>query len=205
MNQRVLSYFIRTVMIIPLFISFIAISANGQETGNIQGNIVGYGDRYAPNTLVFIEDLTGDYEPPEEYAVVELVDSEFVPSMLPILKGTTVDFRNSDAGWHNVYSPEQSVTPFNLGTYPPGHRRSMTFELIGVVPVTDFMHSEMTTYIIVLGNPFFAVTDREGNYKINDVPTGTYSLRVWHEKWYAETQKVTVQDGKTITVDYKLE
>ena len=205
MNQRWLSCFNKAVIILPLFILSIAISANGQETGNIQGNVVGYGNRHAPNTLIFIEDLTGDFEPPKEYAVMDLINSEFVPSMLPILKGTTIDFRNSDAGWHNVYSPEQSVTPFNLGTYPPGYGRSMTFNRIGVVPVSDFMHSEMKTYIIVLGNPFFDVTDKEGNYKINDVPTGTYSLRVWHKDWFAETQKITVKSGETSIVDYTLE
>ena len=178
--------------------------ANGDGTGNIQGYVTSFGNKGAINTLIFIEDLTGDFEPPEEHSTINQVNTEFVPRMLPVLKGTVVDFANSDAGWHNVYSPEQSVTTFNLGTYPPGESRSMKFENIGVAPISCSMHSEMRTYVIVLGNPYFAVTDAVGKYTISDVPTGEYTLRVWHEKWSSDKQKVTIEDGKTVAIDFEL-
>ena len=107
---------------ISLFFSVLILTlitdTNGEEgKGDILGHVTTYGQRAAPNTLIFIEDLTGDFAPPEEHAVIKLENSEFVPRMVGILKGTTVDFVNTDA-WHNVYSPEQSVTPFNSGNLP---------------------------------------------------------------------------------------
>lgn len=204
MKQNVLSGTIYIFLFFSVFIFAAINNANCQGKGRIQGHVVSYGDREAPNSLVFIEDLTGDFEPPEEHAVIDQINTEFVPRMLPVLKGTTVDFLNSDAGWHNVYSPSQSVTPFNLGTYPPGQSRSMTFDNIGVAPISCSMHSGMRTYVIILGNPYFSVTDKTGIFEINDVPTGTYSLRVWHERWHTEKQKITVEDGKIISVNFTL-
>ena len=81
----------------------------------------------------------------------------------------------------------------------------MKFENIGVAPITDFMHSEMRTYVIVLGNPYFSVTDKTGRYEIKDVPAGTYSLRVWNEKQHADTQKITVESGRISSLDFVLE
>lgn len=191
------------LFLMGLFI-FVINNANGNDTGRIRGHVQSFGNRPAPDALVFIEDLTGNFKPPEQHAVINQINTEFVPRMMPILKGTTVDFQNSDAGWHNVYSPEQSVTPFNLGTYPPGVTRSMTFNNIGVAPISCSMHSEMRTYVIVLGNPFFLVTDKKGEYDINEVPPETYSLRVWHEKLDADIQKITVESGKITTANFEI-
>ncbi len=205
MRQNVL---FKAILVVPFVVmTFFAVitAANADGGGNIHGNVTTYGDRYAAKVLVFIEDLQGDFEPPEEHAVINQVNTEFVPRMLPVLKGTTVDFTNTDTGWHNVYSPPQSVTPFNLGTYPTGTTRSMTFDNIGVSPISCSMHSNMRTYVITLGNPYFKVTDKMGQYDIKDIPPGTYSLRVWHERLKAKTQKVTIESGKTIIVDYRLE
>ncbi|MGR3178491.1 MAG: carboxypeptidase regulatory-like domain-containing protein [Candidatus Anammoxibacter sp.] len=205
MKQNVLNRTIYISLFFSVFVFTLITDTNAEDgKGNIFGHVTTYGQRGAPNTLVFIEDLTGDFAPPEEHAVIELVNSEFVPRMKAILKGTIVDFVNTDA-WHNVYSPEQSVTPFNLGTFPPGRTRSMKFENVGVAPITDFMHSEMRTYVIALGNPYFSTTDKTGRYEIKDVPTGTYSLRVWNEKRHADTQKITVVNGRVNSLDFVLE
>ncbi|MGR3220593.1 MAG: carboxypeptidase regulatory-like domain-containing protein [Candidatus Anammoxibacter sp.] len=205
MKRNVLSGVVCISLFFSVFIFTLTTDINAEEgKGRIFGHVTTYGQRGALNTLVFIEDLSGDFVPPEEHAVIKLINSEFVPRMKAILKGTIVDFVNTDA-WHNVYSPEQSVTPFNLGTFAPGLTRSMKFENIGVAPVTDFMHSEMRTYIIVLGNPYFSVTDKTGRYEIKDVPVGTYSLRVWNEKQYTDTQKITVVSGRVNSLDFVLE
>lgn len=185
---------------------FVAVeeSAGGGGVGRVHGVVTSYGNRPAPHTLVFVESVSGDFTPPEDHAVMDQVDSDFNPRMLPILRGTTVDFVNSDEGWRDIYSPEQSVTPFNLGTYPPGRSRSMRFDNVGVAPVTSFMHSEMRAYVIVLDNPHYAVTDKLGRFVIDAVPAGTHILRVWNEKRYAAKQEITVEDGGDLSVDFEL-
>lgn len=204
MNRNVSGKIFYLFLSFSAFISLTVTDVSGQGKGNVKGRVSSFGNRDVPDALVFIENLNGDFKPPEDHAVINQINTEFVPRMMPVLKGTTVDFLNSDAGWHNVYSPEQSVTPFNLGTYPPGRSRSMKFDNIGVAPISCSMHSEMRTYVITLGNPYFSVTDKMGSFEINDVPVGTYSLRVWHERWHADKQEITIEDGKTTSVNFEL-
>lgn len=174
------------------------------EGGVIRGYTTSYGERKAPDTLVFIVSMEGEFKAPEEHAVMNQHNTEFEPTMLPVLRGTTVDFANIDTGWHNVNSPDQSVTPFNLGTYPGGVTRSMRFDNIGVAPIACIMHPEMRAHIVVLGNPYYSVSDYKGRYEIKNVPAGKYSLRVWHSRWNSDIVEVAVEAGKAVDVDFAL-
>lgn len=186
------------------FFSFSGMHFANADNGKIQGYATSYGERGAGDTLIFIENMDGDFKPSSTHAVMNQINTEFEPRMLAVLKGTVVDFVNSDTGWHNVNSPEQSVTPFNLGTFPGGQKRSMKFESIGVAPIACTMHPEMRSYVIVLGNPYFATTDKRGKYEIKDVPAGTYKLRVWNQKWDSDTVEITVKDNETTNIDFSL-
>lgn len=174
------------------------------DIGHIHGTVSCPGVWDTSNVLVFIEDAMANFEPPERGAVMNQINTTFVPHILPILKGTTVEFLNSDPGWHNVYSPSYSVAPFNLGTYPGGKSRSMTFNEIGLVPIKCSVHAEMLAFVIVLGNPYFGVTDKNGSFEIEGVPQGTYTLRAWHEKRDSVRQEVTVIPGKITYVNFQL-
>ncbi len=203
MKQRAVINYVISGFILLVF-TFGAINAASAGSGKIRGYATSYGDRGAQNTLIFIESMDGEFEAPKEHAVMNQINTEFVPGMLPVLKGTVVDFVNSDTGWHNVNSPEQSVTPFNLGTFPGGQKRSMRFDNIGVAPIACTMHPEMRAYVIVLGNPYFSVTDKMGKYEIKDVPEGEFSLRVWNKKWSSDIQKIKIENGQTTNVDFRL-
>ena len=127
----------------------------------------------------------------------------FTPHILPILKGTTVDFTNDDTVAHNVFSPPGAAKIFNLGIYGPGVKKTVTFDTLGEVPLLCVLHPEMLAYVIVLQNPYFALTDTTGTFQIKNVPPGTYQLKVWDEKLQGSSQQVVVTAGKATTVDFK--
>jgi len=126
----------------------------------------------------------------------------FRPLVLPILLGTTVDFPNSDPLFHNVFSLSEAKE-FDLGKYPKGERRSVRFDQAGVVSVYCEIHSYMFASILVLQNPYFAVPDQNGNYEIDGVPAGTYSLSFWYGRKKAESRTVSVSANQSTTVNFQ--
>ncbi len=119
-----------------------------------------------------------------------------------MLVGSTVEFPNSDTVRHNVYSPAESTKQFNLGVYPPKSTKDMKLEKVGVIPLLCNVHSEMSGYIAVLPNPYFAVTDKKGKFTIEGVPAGSYELTFWHEKLTPKTQAVSVTAGSAAEVTF---
>ncbi|HYN07493.1 MAG TPA: carboxypeptidase regulatory-like domain-containing protein [Vicinamibacterales bacterium] len=128
---------------------------------------------------------------------------QFIPRVLAITVGTTVDFPNSDSTFHNAFSLAPAG-PFDLGRYRPGRTRSIRFDRPGIVPVSCDIHSHMSAYILVFNHPFFAVTDEDGRYSIPGVPSGPYTLAVWSEIGRPATRKVTVVDGDTVEVNFQV-
>ncbi|MGA7160230.1 MAG: carboxypeptidase regulatory-like domain-containing protein [Bacteroidota bacterium] len=151
--------------------------------------------------VVFIESISGGYDPPSVHPVLDQRDMVFRPLVLPILVGTTVDFPNSDPLFHNVFSLSQAKE-FDLGRYPQGEKKSVTFNKAGVVSVYCEIHSYMFATILVLQNPFFTVPDEDGNFKMTSIPPGTYQLSFWFGRKKAETRTVTVAEDQTTTVNF---
>src|SRR5450432_2999235 len=108
-------------------------------------------------------------------------DKHFVPHVLAIPVGATVDFPNIDPIFHNAFS-NFSGQPFDVGLYPPGTSRSVTFKHPGIVRVFCNIHSAMSAIIAVLPTPWFTVTQVSGKYSIPNVPPGGYQLRMFHER-----------------------
>ena len=125
----------------------------------------------------------------------------FVPHVLPIMVGTTVDFPNSDATYHNVFSLSKTQR-FDLGRYAQGRTRSVRFDRPGVVRVFCDIHSHMSAFIIVFSHPYFAVTEPDGRYRIEGVPPGTYSAAAWYEGETRETRTVTVPAGGSAELNF---
>ncbi len=125
----------------------------------------------------------------------------FVPHVLPIMVGTTVDFPNSDATYHNVFSLSKTQR-FDLGRYAQGRTKSVRFDRPGVVRVFCDIHSHMSAFIIVFSHPYFAVTEPDGRYRIEGVPPGTYSAAAWYEGETRETRTVTVAAGGSAELDF---
>jgi plastocyanin len=128
---------------------------------------------------------------------------QFVPRILAITAGSTVDFPNSDRTFHNVFSLARSRT-FDLGRYRPGRTGAVRFDKPGIVPVFCDIHSHMSAYILVFSHPYFAVTDELGRYQIANVPAGSHTLQVWSELGVASPRRVTVPEGGTVDMDFQV-
>lgn len=134
--------------------------------------------------------------------VMDQRDLTFVPHVLPILAGSTVEFPNSDPVYHNVFSFSKTKI-FDLGRYPTGRTKAVTFNEPGLVKVYCDMHSQMNAFILVLANPYFTLTDEQGNYWIRDVPAGTYKVKAWFARLPEKTAGVTIRAGETATLDFE--
>jgi hypothetical protein len=130
-------------------------------------------------------------------------DEQFMPRVLAVTVGTTVDFPNSDKTFHNVFSLSP-IRRFNLGRFPPGRTGSVRFDRPGIVPVFCDIHSHMSAYVLVFSHPFFSLSDENGRYEIGGVPPGPYTLRVWSELGTAPTRRVTVTEGGVVEADFQV-
>ena len=167
------------------------------QAGEVRGKVTAQGMSSSENIVVYIDSIPGrTFPPPALHAVVDQARMEFVPHILVILKGTSVNFLNDDPVQHNVYWPainHDHKLAHNMGTWPQGIVRSFTFNVLGDVPLLCKVHPEMSGYIIVVPTPYFAVTDKDGNYTIKDVPPGQYTLKTWSEQAQSTTQAVMVK------------
>jgi len=144
------------------------------------------------------------FEPSEPgHAVMDQRDEAFVPHVLAITTGTTVDFTNSDRIYHNVFSLSKTE-PFDLGRYAVGHSKPQRFDHPGIVRVFCDIHSHMNAFILVFSHPFFAITDADGRYHIDNVPPGTYNVIAWNEGVSSEPRSVTVPDAGVADLDFTL-
>ena len=172
------------------------------KNGNISGKVLLKGKTPVSEAVVYIDKIPGrKFQPPEEPAVMDQRNLKFIPHVLPILVGTTVYFLNNDNVLHNVFSPDPCAGKLNLGTWFKGEVKKHTFTKPCVVTILCNVHPEMEAYIIVLETPYFALTDKEGNFTIKDVPPGEYTLKVWHNKFKGKDIKIKVGNKGTVYVD----
>jgi plastocyanin len=137
------------------------------------------------------------------HAVMDQRNETFVPHVLAITVGTTVDFPNSDKFYHNVFSLSKTRR-FDLGRYAAGHSESIKFDRPGIVRVFCDIHSHMNAYILVFSHPFYAVTDPEGRYHIDNVPPGSYSVVAWNEGTSTDPKTASVPDGGVAELDFSV-
>jgi hypothetical protein len=106
-------------------------------------------------------------------------DEAFVPRVVVVRAGGAVDFPNLDPIYHNVFSLSPTKR-FDLGKYPRGQSKTITFNKTGLVKVYCDIHSEMEAFVLVLQNRAFAQPRADGAFELPDLPAGQYELRVWH-------------------------
>lgn len=128
----------------------------------------------------------------------------FTPHILPVLAGTTVEWPNNDDIYHNVFS-DSDAKPFDLDLYkgnPPEKR--VKFDKAGRVDVYCSIHADMHCVVLVMPNPYFAVTDDKGGFVISNVPPGTYTLKAWHERLPADRREIVVPTNGQVRADFVL-
>ena len=127
----------------------------------------------------------------------------FIPHVVAVRAGTTVDFPNEDQTYHNVFSLSRTRR-FDLGRYAAGQSKAVRFDQPGIVRVFCDIHAHMNAFILVFSHPFFAITDVEGRYRIDNVPPGTYNVIAWNEGLFSEPRGVTVPDDAATELDFVL-
>ena len=191
--------------------------AQAAETGAVAGvvevqkaRVKTGGAKSFRDVVLYLEPLApAVYPPPAEHAVMDQRGLVFIPHVMAIQKGTTVDFLNSDNDRHNVYFLyDETGETLDIGTWGPGETVSHTFKETGLVITLCQLHLEMAAHILVLEHPFFTVAEIDGktqraNYEIRGVPAGDYVLKAWHKKLKMKggAAPVAVAAGRATTVD----
>jgi plastocyanin len=115
----------------------------------------------------------------------------FYPHVLAVTSGTLVDFPNNDSTYHNVFSLSKAKR-FDLGRYAKGRSETVRFDQPGIVRVFCDIHSHMSAWVLVFSHPFFATTDADGKYRIDNIPPGTYTVSAWYEGAARETRGIVI-------------
>ena len=158
------------------------------------------------NVVLYVESPAlkpSRHQPPAEPLQMVQQNESFLPHILPILKGSTVVFPNSDPIYHNVFSLSKTAS-FDLGRYPRGASRSVRFDEPGVVKVFCHIHSDMSGVILVLDNPYFTTPDAEGSFQFAELPSGKYTITAWHERARPIRREVQIRAGQAATMDFAI-
>ena len=158
------------------------------------------------NAVVYVSDgLNGQtFNPPDQPVVVEQSGCIYKPHVIAMQANQKLEVVNKDPVSHNIHPLPNNNREWNK-SQPPGVPVEATFTREEIaIPVKCNIHPWMHSYIAVFKNPFYAVTAKDGSFDIKNLPPGTYTLQVWHEKLGMSTQRVTVAAGETKAVDFTL-
>ena len=185
------------------------LGADGSGVGIVKGTIM-IGGKPATDAVVSIEGLSKEqlksqmslHKPQKR--IIDQRNLKFIPTVVAIMVGESVDFPNNDKSWHNVYS-KGGANDFDLGLYPPGKSRSKKFGKPGVSRILCNAHPNMEAFIVVKDHPFFSVTDSRGNYEIKNVPLGRVRVQIWHPNFDVRHEAVEiVRDGEVFALNIDL-
>lgn len=155
------------------------------------------------NVVVYLKDVAyrGPLAPTR--AALRQEHETFLPHVVAITRGSTIDFPNADPIFHNVFSLSSAAT-FDLRRYPQGQSRSQQFTKAGIVKVYCHIHSHMSATILVLDHPYFVIPQASGAFELPNVPAGDYTIVGWHERVGERRAAVHVERGGAATIDLSL-
>ena len=216
MEEKELRTSLKIIFNSAAFILF-TFSANA-FAGEIAGTVKVKGLRSPANVLVYLAKApAASLNLSNTKFVMDQQNLEFIPHILPVPVGSAVHFPNNDKVDHNVFSMSRAKK-FNLGSYKPGESKTVVFDKPGIVEMRCDVHAEMAAYILVLKNPYFAVTDKTGRFKIPDLnylkqvglagainlSAGKYFVKTWHEKLKTQKMAVDVPENGEIAIQIDL-
>jgi plastocyanin len=129
------------------------------------------------------------------------IDQCFMPRVVSVAAGGKVDFPNQDPIYHNVFSVS-ATRRFDLGKYPRGQSRSVTFPKAGLVNVYCDIHSDMAAFVLVAPNHAFTQPAADGAYALPDLPAGKYVLHVWHPDFGSFEREVDLSADRALALSY---
>lgn len=155
------------------------------------------------NAVVHVVDIKTSKKYAPQKAVLDQKGCEYQPHVVGVLAGSTVEILNPDGILHNVRSQSKVNAPFNIAQ--PKFKTSLTVQLDQpeIVPVRCDVHDWMSGWLFVSAHPYFSVTDSGGGFTLADVPPGSYTVEVWHEKLGTQSKKLDVPAGGRMEVNFE--
>lgn len=155
------------------------------------------------NVVVFVKDAPRAAMLSSTRAQMRQADEGFVPRLVAVTRGSTVEFPNADPYFHNVFSLSRGAT-FDLGRFPRGESRARAFTRPGLVKVYCHLHSQMSASIMVFDHAHFTIPESDGDFVLADVPAGEYRLSAWHERIGESSKAIVVEAGRTVRIEFAL-
>ena len=152
-------------------------------------------DGAVSDAAVFLVPVGGEAAVRPTKARIDQLELAFVPRLVLVTPGSSVEFPNSDAVMHNVFHPGRGTRGFDLGTYPRAEARTFTFQEVGLYVMLCHVHPEMVGYVAVVPSEYRATTNEDGRFRFDSVPPGEYRLHVWHRRYADPDMPVTVRGG----------
>jgi plastocyanin len=156
------------------------------------------------NAVVTITDIQKGKKIATQKVTLDQKGCEYHPHVLAFPAGTTVEILNPDGILHNVHSYSKANSPFNQAM--PKFKKTLDVKIDKpeVIEVKCDVHGWMHGWLVAAPTPYVAVTDKSGSFKLTDVPAGSYTVEVWHEKLGKTTQKVNVKGKEEAKVNFEM-
>ncbi len=154
------------------------------------------------NVVVFVRRPHAEPPAPSHVEIRQL-NEEFVPHLVAVTTGSTVDFPNDDLVFHNVFSLSSAAT-FDLGRYPQRKSKARTFPKTGIVKVFCHLHSHMSAIVRVFDHPYFARVGEDGRFTIDGLEPGRHEVVAWHERVGEAKASVVVAAGEATEAAFTL-
>jgi plastocyanin len=159
------------------------------------------GSRPEINAVVWLETVKAPKTPQTARVVLDQRNLMFWPHVLAVRVGTVVDFPNNDRVFHNVFSFRDGKR-FDLGMYPVGTVRKVTFDRAGLSRIFCNIHPQMAAYVMAVDSPYFGTTDQSGAFTIADVPADSYAYRAWKPGGPILTGSFSAQPARALDVQW---
>jgi plastocyanin len=157
------------------------------------------------NVFVYVKDDLGKYyfDAPTGPVTLDQQGCRYVPHVVGVQVGQTLELTNSDETMHNVHAVPAANREVNIGQHVKNQKDTHTFTTAEVmVPVKCDLHPWMNAYVGVVAHPYYAVTKAGGKFELKNLPAGTYTVEAWHEKAGTQTQQVTIGQKETKDVSF---
>ena len=160
--------------------------------------VVRVGGQPGKDVVIWLVDVPGP-APAQPHVVLDQRRLTFTPHIVAVRVGTSVQMPNNDRVFHNVFSFKDGKK-FDLGLYPAGTSKLVTFDRPGVSRIFCNIHPNMAAYVVAVDSAFFGVSDDAGRFTMAAVPSGTYTFRAWRPGQDVVTGQVAVDAERALEV-----
>lgn len=166
---------------------------------HVLSGVVLVNNRPQKDVVVWLEAGSRAAAAPPKKIVLDQRQLQFKPHVLAVTVGAKVEMPNSDRVFHNVFSFHDGKR-FDLGLYPVGTARTVTFDRAGLSRIFCNIHPNMAAYVLAVDSAHFAVTDTKGEFDIQNVPAGSHTYHAWRPGGDTTTGTIVVEPGRRVEI-----